>query len=87
MEACWICASIGDGEITLETINHWSGRLSAILDASQGYVCVPVEMVEKAMDGWCEYYGNANDANVVGNNRDAMRAALERVASKETNHE
>lgn len=43
VEACWICASIGEGEITLETINHWSGRLSAILDASQGYVCVPVD--------------------------------------------
>lgn len=33
MEACWVCASIGEGEITLETINNWSGRLSAILDA------------------------------------------------------
>lgn len=33
MEACWICASNGDGEITLETINNWSGRLSSILDA------------------------------------------------------
>ena len=32
MEACWICASIDEGEITLETINNWSGRLSAILD-------------------------------------------------------
>lgn len=30
VEACWICASIGDGEITLDTINNWSGRLSAL---------------------------------------------------------
>jgi hypothetical protein len=34
MEACWICASIGEGEITLETINSWSGRLAAMLAAS-----------------------------------------------------
>ena len=32
MEACWICASIGEGEITLETINNWSGRLSVLLE-------------------------------------------------------
>jgi len=30
VEACWICASIGEGEITLQTINNWSGRLSAL---------------------------------------------------------
>jgi hypothetical protein len=30
VEACWICASIGEGEITLETINNWSGRLSML---------------------------------------------------------
>jgi len=40
MEACWICASIGEGEITLETINNWSGRLSAILDAEGDGVAV-----------------------------------------------
>jgi len=37
VEACWICASNGDGEITLETINNWSGRLAMIAAApSQG---------------------------------------------------
>lgn len=34
IEACWICASIGDGEITLETINRWHGRMAAMLAAA-----------------------------------------------------
>jgi hypothetical protein len=31
--ACWICASNGEGEITLETINNWSGRLAMLAAA------------------------------------------------------
>jgi len=33
VEACWICASNGEGEITLETINNWSGRLAMLAAA------------------------------------------------------
>jgi hypothetical protein len=33
VEACWICASNGEGEITLETINNWSGRLAMLATA------------------------------------------------------
>ena len=35
VEACWICASNGEGEITLETINNWSGRLAMLAAATQ----------------------------------------------------
>lgn len=43
VEACWLCASNGDGEITLETINNWSGRLSKLASA-------------RVPDGWREAY-------------------------------
>lgn len=55
-------------------------RMAFGYTAAQDAVSVSDEDVERAMEGWGAYWGDANDANVAGNNRDAVRAALESFA-------
>jgi len=72
MEACWICASIGEGEITLETINSWSGRLSAILDAEG--------------DGGATWWTTKDGAEPITSEQKAYKISLGYPASYSASH-